>query len=98
MDAPIIVNKTAKEYYKQPMYYSLAHFTRFLSPDSQRIDSNDSGVKVVETVVFEREDNATVLIALNRLNDAIPLTINDPNYGTLKTTVFPHSIQTYIWY
>ena len=26
MDAPIIVNRDTDEFYKQPMYYSLAHF------------------------------------------------------------------------
>jgi len=98
VDAPIIVNATAKEYYKQPMFYALAHFSRFLAPDSQRIGTKDEGVQNLETVVFETPDKAIVLIALNRLNDTIPLTINDPKLGTLKTTVSPHSIQTYIWY
>ena len=26
VDAPIIVNRDTDEFYKQPMYYSLAHF------------------------------------------------------------------------
>ena len=98
VDAPIIINSTAKEYYKQPMFYSLAHFTKFLAPDSQRVDATNSGVNVLETVVFEANDNSTVLIALNRLNDTIPLTIVDPNYGSLQTSVCSHCIQTYVWY
>ena len=30
MDSPIIVNKTADEFYKQPLYYAMGHF-RYLS-------------------------------------------------------------------
>ena len=26
VDAPIIVNATSQEYYKQPMFYAMAHF------------------------------------------------------------------------
>ena len=98
VDAPIIVNKTGQEYYKQPMYFSLAHFTKFIAPESKRIDTEDTGSQMLETIVFERPDNGTVLVALNRLNDNIPLTIVDPEYGSLKTTVPSHSIQTYVWY
>ncbi|CAG2117961.1 unnamed protein product, partial [Medioppia subpectinata] len=98
VDAPIIINSTAEEYYKQPMYYSLAHFTKFLAPDSQRINATESGAQILDTIIFETPDNATVLIALNRLNDDIPLNIIDPNLGTFKTTVPSHSIQTYVWY
>uniref|UniRef100_T1K6T6 Glucosylceramidase n=1 Tax=Tetranychus urticae TaxID=32264 RepID=T1K6T6_TETUR len=37
VDAPIIVSDDGTEYYKQPMFYSLAHFSKFLKPGSQRI-------------------------------------------------------------
>ncbi len=37
VDAPIIVNKTSHEYYKQPFFYALGHFSKFLIPDSVRI-------------------------------------------------------------
>lgn len=36
-DAPVIVNATSGEYYKQPMYYALGHFSKFISPGSMRI-------------------------------------------------------------
>ncbi|KAI3414197.1 hypothetical protein GPALN_011654 [Globodera pallida] len=34
VDAPIIVNATSDEFYKQPMFYFLAHFSRFVPPNS----------------------------------------------------------------
>ncbi|CAG2120749.1 unnamed protein product, partial [Medioppia subpectinata] len=38
VDAPIIVNATAREYYKQPSFYSIAHFSKFLPPGAQRLN------------------------------------------------------------
>ena len=98
VDAPIIVNSSAQEYYKQPMYYSLAHFTKFLPSHSLRVHSDDTGAHILETVVFETPDKATILIALNRLNVGIPLKIVDPDLGSFQTTVPSHSIHTYVWY
>lgn len=80
------------------MYYALGHFSRFLGPGSQRIDTEVQGIGNLQTIAFQNENNATVLIALNQQIVAIPLTINDPNLGTFTTTVPPLSIQTYVWY
>ena len=37
VDSPIIVNAEKKEFYKQPMFYILGHFSKFLPRGSQRI-------------------------------------------------------------
>ncbi|CAG2114061.1 unnamed protein product, partial [Medioppia subpectinata] len=45
VDAPIIVNATNKEYYKQPFFYALGHYSKFLTPGSQRVyQSHDQSV------------------------------------------------------
>lgn len=37
VDSPIIVNRTADEFYKQPMFYAMGHFSKFLRPGARRI-------------------------------------------------------------
>lgn len=37
VDSPILVDAKKNEFYKQPMYYALAHFSRFLKPNSIRV-------------------------------------------------------------
>lgn len=32
VDSPVIVNASAGEFYKQPTYFALGHFSKFLSP------------------------------------------------------------------
>lgn len=101
VDAPIIVNKTSGEYYKQPFFYALGHFSKFLSPDSHRI-----GVQIydptpstaLEVTAFTRPDNSTVVIVLNRNDEPIPLAIKDPVYGFTQNVIKANSMQSYIWF
>ncbi|XP_050666978.1 lysosomal acid glucosylceramidase-like [Leptidea sinapis] len=37
-DSEIVVNSTSDEFYKQPMYYVLGHFSKFIPRGSKRID------------------------------------------------------------
>lgn len=64
VDSPIIVNKTAQEFYKQPMYYVLGHFSKFIPPGSVRIESSVSTADIKVTA-FLRPDNGISLIIFN---------------------------------
>ena len=66
LDSPIIVNVKAGEFYKQPTFYHLGHFSKFVPRGSIRIYSNLC-LKNVKHVAFRRPDNGTVIIILNRL-------------------------------
>jgi glucosylceramidase len=99
VDAPIIINATAYEYYKQPFFYALGHFSKFLLPDSVKVQLSESEkIDKFETTAFVRPDNATVVIALNMNDFAVELTIDDPNNGQVSREVNPRSLQTYIFW
>jgi len=99
VDAPIIVNAKNQEYYKQPFFYALGHFSKFLTPDSVRVASNEkSRVDRFETTAFVRPDGATVVIALNLSDDLVELNINDSVDGKVSHVVKARSIQTYVYY
>ena len=98
VDSPIIVNATSNEYYKQPMYYALGHFSRFIPPGSRPLTIKQTPKDLLDVIILATPDNATVAVVLNRFQSNIPLEINDLKYGTLITTVDSHSIQTFVWY
>jgi glucosylceramidase len=99
VDAPIIINATAYEFYKQPFFYALGHFSKFLLPDSVKVQLSESEkIDKFETTAFVRPDNATVVIALNMNDFAVELTIDDPNNGHVSRKVNPRSLQTYIFW
>lgn len=96
VDSPIIINHTSIEYYKQPMFYALSHFTRFLVPGSIRLNvkQNDQSLS---TIVFATPDNQTIAVVLNRFQSSIPFQLNDPKLGSFQTIIMGHSIQTFVW-
>ncbi|XP_075534862.1 lysosomal acid glucosylceramidase-like [Dermacentor variabilis] len=76
VDSPIIVNASAQEFYKQPMYYALGHFSKALPRGSVRIDSqlqqshfleeNSATSTNLTYAAFRTPDSALVVIVLNR--------------------------------
>lgn len=69
VDSPILVDSQKGEFYKQPMYYSLAHFSRFFRPNSVRVDADvrakKSGLKSIAALT---KDSKYVVVYL--LNDS----------------------------
>ena len=99
VDSPIIVNSTGKEYYKQPMYYVISHFSKLLKPDSVRIKTVEEGNDKIQTLAFVTPQNATVLIALNKNDKDYDISVVDTKSEIkFRNNVPAHSIQSYVWY
>lgn len=62
VDAPIVMNIT--EFYKQPIFYAIGHFSRFIIPDSVRIYSKPSH-RFIQSTAFQRPDGYVVVILYN---------------------------------
>ncbi|KAK3879334.1 hypothetical protein Pcinc_016091 [Petrolisthes cinctipes] len=68
-DSPIIINTDAGEFYKQPMFYALGHFSKFIPPGSIRMASSVSGPgsgDVIAVAVHDIPSLTDVVIILNR--------------------------------
>ena len=99
INSPIIINDTAQEYYKQPHFYVMGHFSKFISPGSIRVDHQvDKDVDSLQTIAFVRPDGATVLVAVNYGTESAKLVIKDPKLGKATKTIEANSIQSYIWW
>jgi len=70
VDSPIIVNKAANIYYKQPMYYHMGHFSRFFRPNSVRVEANLEHryffEKIMLLAVHNKQTGHLVVNILNR--------------------------------
>lgn len=64
-DSPIIVNATGQEFYKQPMFYAMGHFSKFVVPDSHRIKTT-STFNNLPVISFKRPDGGTVVVIMNK--------------------------------
>lgn len=100
VDAPIIINATAKEYYKQPSFYAMGHFSKFLSPNSTRIhfEIESNNVQTIDVTTFLRPDGSLVMIILNQNKQTIPIQVYDQERGNFQLSIASESIVTLLWY
>nr|CAD7196345.1 unnamed protein product [Timema douglasi] len=86
-NAPIIANLTSDEFYKQPSYYFLAHFSSFIPPGSKRVGLTTEDARGLEYAAFLTPEGRIVVTIQNKQNSSVILTIdpNDPDYGVLVT-------------
>lgn len=97
VDAPIIINSsTGSEIYKQPIFYAIGHFSRFMPPNSVRVEATSSQSSV-KTVAFQRPDGSIAVILYNSNSHEVKMGLNDSKRGNIEVTVPAKSIQTYVY-
>jgi glucosylceramidase len=76
--APVIVDPEADEVYITPLYYALAHFSRYIRPDAVRIGFESTGEQVMVTAA-RNPDGSIAVIVFNPDEEAkgIHLTLHD---------------------
>ncbi|XP_069186074.1 putative glucosylceramidase 4 [Procambarus clarkii] len=65
VDSPIIIDRSTGEFYKQPTFYALGHFSKFVSPGAVRVYSSVAGSSMFQAAAFRNPDNTTALVLLN---------------------------------
>ncbi|XP_070622696.1 lysosomal acid glucosylceramidase-like [Erythrolamprus reginae] len=97
VDSPVIVDKEKDIFYKQPMFYHMAHFSKFLPEGTQRIEIQKSASCSLEFSAFLRPDGSAAVVVLNRSPEDISFGISDPGVGYIEAVATADSIQTYLW-
>ncbi|XP_057660576.1 putative glucosylceramidase 3 [Diorhabda carinulata] len=97
VDSPIIVNCTAQEFYKQPMYYILGHFSKFIPRDSIRISSSQNDL-LIHVAAFKRPDNGVAVVILNPSDVSQRRTLRDESKGEIQLELTPRSITTLLYW
>ncbi|PSN49703.1 hypothetical protein C0J52_05335 [Blattella germanica] len=97
VDSPIIANATADEFYKQPTFYALAHFSKFVPPGSRRIVMDSPNSKGLQSVAFITLENKVVIVILNKLDKDMYVSITTGLQGNIQLWLKAHSIHTFIY-
>lgn len=96
VESPVVINATGAEAYKQPIFYAIGHFSKFIHEGSVRIDVQ-SDWDMAETIAFRRPDNVIVLLIHNRFIETIEVKLNDEQRGSKVLQLPPESITTLIY-
>uniref|UniRef100_A0A674CYH6 Glucosylceramidase n=1 Tax=Salmo trutta TaxID=8032 RepID=A0A674CYH6_SALTR len=97
VDSPIIVDHSRDIFYKQPTFYSMAHFSKFLWEGSQRVGVSFSQETKLESSAFIRPDGSVVLTILNRSSSEVQFEVYDPAVGFISSSAPAHSLLTLAW-
>lgn len=99
-DGPIILSPNFQEMYKQPIYYVMAHFSKFIPPGSIRIETKLTGqnTSAISALAFSRPDKKIAVVLYNNdTQTTLPLSIQDKITGTMKIKLKPKSINTLVY-
>lgn len=97
VDSPIIVDAENKAFYKQPMFYHLGHFSKFVPPGSHRIEVNSSEETSLEFIGFVTPEGNTVMVIQNTEGRNVTFDITDKKGAIISEIIPSFAIQTYIW-
>lgn len=98
VDCPITVNATADEFYKQPMYYAIGHFSKFVQRDSVRLKIDPWTLQGVSVMAIQNPDNGIVIVLHNTNYRSISITVYDPKRGYLEVTLPSKSFTTLLYW
>lgn len=100
VDSAVILNSTNNnEFYKQPIFYVLGHFSKFIPPGSIRITATLSGFRAsnIKTVAFLCPDNTYVVIFYNHSDKKTIIEFTDILRGSFEIDLEPRSITNFIF-
>ena len=92
--APVIVDPQADEVYFTPIYYTLAHFSRYIRPEAKIIElSVDS--ELLQVTAAQNQDGSIAVVILNESTEAQRFNLKLADQST-AITISPQAIQTII--
>lgn len=99
LDAYILANEDFTGIIKQPLFYAMAHFAKFIPSGSRRIDTDISGEQEwFQTIAFLRPDKkVTVVLFNNHTSEAAKVSINDRSKGKITLQLKPRSLNTLVY-
>ncbi|GMT24114.1 hypothetical protein PFISCL1PPCAC_15411 [Pristionchus fissidentatus] len=96
VDSPIIVNKEKKEFYKQPMFYALGHFSRFIRPGALVISHSIQSTPGISVVAVKNVDKTIAIVLINGMDTQVTVDIRDKS-SSISAPIKAQSINTIIY-
>lgn len=99
IDSYIILSADGKKMYKQPTFYGMAHFSKFVIPGSVRISTSifECRSSQLKALAFLRPDHKIALVVYNKAVRSVAVTIKDKSKGDIYLNLKPKSINTILY-
>ncbi|XP_026491482.2 lysosomal acid glucosylceramidase-like [Vanessa tameamea] len=94
VDAPILVYGERDEFIKQPMFYAMGHFSKFIPRGSQRVEVLRTSLAHVNNVAFITPQGNIVMVLQNTNTHEVKVNIATSLLRSVEITMEPESIKT----
>jgi len=91
----VVVDRKLKKVTYLPLYYYLAHFSKFVRPGAYRVETT-GGAKQVRALTFQLADGGKVVELLNSRNEPADVTL-ESNGRSVRLKLPAMSITTCLW-
>ncbi|XP_053632510.1 lysosomal acid glucosylceramidase [Cherax quadricarinatus] len=95
-DSPIIVDAEADEFYKQPVFYTIGHVSKFVVPGAERISWSTTAT-TLQVAAFNDPSGRTVVVILNLAEVEEDVTVTDGSETYLNFRIPAKAIQTILY-
>ncbi|KAG7153639.1 lysosomal acid glucosylceramidase-like [Homarus americanus] len=96
LDAPIIINPEAGEFYKEPIFYAIGHLSKFVEPGAVRISSTTTDY-MLDVAAFNDPSGRKVVVLLNRGDAEIKVSLTDGSDIFVNFGMEAGAIQTILY-
>lgn len=100
LDACILATEDFSGFIKEPLYYAMAHFSKYIIPGSRKIRTNISEAQspFIRSVAYLRPDRLiSVILYNNHTKNSIDLNVDDFVQGSSTYTLEPKSLNTLLY-
>ncbi len=92
-EVPVMLTDDGSDFVLQTEYYYIGQFSRFIRPGAVRLGSS-SWTNDLEVTAFENSDGCRVIVALNRTERALPVSVTLGGPECFNFVIAPHNIAT----
>ncbi|XP_058797228.1 lysosomal acid glucosylceramidase-like [Phymastichus coffea] len=96
VDAPIIVDAGKDVFYKQPLYYAMIHFSKFIPRNSINVKSESNNRNIL-SIAFKTNNGHKTVLLYNRSNKKMNVSVIDDEIGNINIELPEYSLHTILY-
>ncbi|XP_046661458.1 lysosomal acid glucosylceramidase-like isoform X2 [Homalodisca vitripennis] len=94
VDSPILVNSSADEFYRQPMFYAMGHASKFVERGGVRLQVSPTVTRDVHATAVQNPDGRIVIIMLNKNTVSVQVSVEIGGKGWVNMELPARSFAT----
>ena len=97
VDAPVVWDNASGTFFKQPLFYAVGHFSKFVPPGSVALELESKGRLELPAVAFARPDGVVAVVVVNQRSLRRRYALRSPDGRYVNAHIPPHALHTVLF-